>query len=425
MSHLRVTFCAYDKPGNVGGPPAWLQRLLPQLSYQGLQVDCLILLHYGQTGPTLEHFQKVGIPCRVCLAQPTTEERIRWILQQLQEDPPDVFVPNLVVAAYWAALWIRPAGVLSVGILHSDDSFYRALQDRFVFGEPQFRLDALVVVSKELEHEVKAKLPTNTRVERIGYGVPIPEGMRSTNQGPLRICYVGRFAEEQKRISEVALAFCQAVSEVPGCEAVLYGDGPDRDKVEAILAMQPAHLAVSIGGLVDSNEIQSILLGFDVIVLLSDYEGLPIALMEGMACGCVPVCTKMKSGIPELVSHGENGLLVEDRADAFVSAIRNLKEDPEFLSRLSRAARQRIENGNLSTQACGELWTRLLNGLNTTSLPKSAIQIPHRLKLGPVHPDLASADVRQVILPCWLHYYRRSRIWLGRWRRKLLGQTIA
>lgn len=422
MRSSRVTFCAYDKPDNVGGPPAWLQRLLPHLRTQGFQVKCLILLHHGQSGPTVEYFRRAGVPCRVCLAQSTTEERIEWILQQLREDPPDVFVPNLVVAAYWAARWIRASGIPTVGILHSDDPFYRALQERFVFGEPDFRVDALVVVSKQLENEVKGKLPDSTRIERIGYGVPIPEAVRVSNQGILRICYVGRFAEEQKRISDVTRAICRAVNEVPDCEAVLYGDGPDRNKVEAVLAAQTAHLPVSIGGLVDSNQIQELLLGFDVIVLLSDYEGLPIALMEAMACGCVPVCTRMKSGIPELVSHGENGLLVDDRGDEFVAAIRQLAYNRDLLNRLSVAARQRIVNAKLSTDACGRLWENLLKDLHATAFTKNPIRIPRKFKLGPVHPDLASADVRQVVVPGWLRCFRRSRIWAGRVRRQLLGQ---
>src|ERR1035437_5961443 len=116
MRSPRVTFCAYDKPDCVGGPPAWIQRLLPFLQSQGIQVRCLILLHCGGSGPTLEHLEREGISCRAILAQESTEERLRWILECLQAEPPDVFVPNLVVAAYWATRWLQPAGIPCVGV---------------------------------------------------------------------------------------------------------------------------------------------------------------------------------------------------------------------------------------------------------------------------------------------------------------------
>ena len=39
-------------------------------------------------------------------------------------------------------------------------------------------------------------------------------------------------------------------------------------------------------------------------------------MLEGMACGCVPVCLAMRSGIPELVQHSVSGLIVGDREDS-------------------------------------------------------------------------------------------------------------
>lgn len=420
MSSFKVTFCAYDKPDNVGGPPAWMQRLLPFLCTQGIEVRCLFLLHYGETGPTIEHLKNEGIPCRSILAQDSTEERLRWILGCLREEPPDLFIPNLVVAAYWATRWLKKAGIPCVGILHSDDPFYHAIHERFVAGMPCDRVNSLVVVSKALEQKVSQSRTQSLWIERIPYGVPIPPANPRNGSQNLRLCYVGRFSEEQKRISEVTRAMCRAAREIPGCEAVLYGDGPDRANVEAILSQEALGNRVRNGGLIDSNRIQDELKRFDVIVLLSDYEGLPIALMEAMACGCVPICTQMQSGIPELIEHGMNGILVEDRGDAFVAAVRMLAEDQALLKKMGISARERIAGSDLSSEACGIQWLELLKRLQASGGPKQPIRIPKKFKLGPVHPDLASADIRQVILPCWLRGYRRFRILLGRWRRRLL-----
>ena len=101
---INVTFCAYDNPANVGGPMAWFQRLLPALREQGIESRCLFLI-WGDTvtGPTLSALRTQGFDCSAITCHETTEDRVRWILERLRENPPDVFVPNLVVPAFFAA----------------------------------------------------------------------------------------------------------------------------------------------------------------------------------------------------------------------------------------------------------------------------------------------------------------------------------
>jgi glycosyltransferase involved in cell wall biosynthesis len=80
----------------------------------------------------------------------------------------------------------------------------------------------------------------------------------------------------------------------------------------------------------------------DVFVLPSYAEGLPYALLESMAAG-VPVIATRVGGIPELVAHGSNGLLVEPQApQAIAVAIRTLACDREALAKMSAASRVTI-----------------------------------------------------------------------------------
>ena len=99
---MKVTFCVYDKPDNVGGPVTWVQRLLPALRERGIESRCLFLLHWGDTGPALRALRAQGFDCQAILAPDHTEDRVRWILDRVRADPPDVFVPNLVIAGYFA-----------------------------------------------------------------------------------------------------------------------------------------------------------------------------------------------------------------------------------------------------------------------------------------------------------------------------------
>lgn len=421
---MRVTFCAYDKPDNIGGPPVWMQRLLPVLAAAGHEVRCLFLLHWGGSGPTVEVLRSEGIPCEVVLAHETTGERIRWILARLAEHPPDVFVPNLVVAAYHAAAWVKRAGIATVGILHSDDAFYRGLADTFVVGSAAFRVSALVVVSRELERQVTARGAAGVEVVRIGYGVPVPGRVVERREGGLRIGYFGRLAQEQKRILEVAAALLRVVREVPGCSAVMYGDGPERGEVENLLGRDGGGLPVRLGGIVEGGRVQERMRECDVVVLLSDHEGLPIALMEAMACGCVPVCLRMRSGIPELVEDGVNGILVDDRGDAFVGAVRRLAEDRELWAVMSVAARETVEREHSFGAAAAE-WGCFLERLAEAGGRQRRIREPRWFLLPPVHPALASADVRRVGPSRVVRVLRRARMAAGRIRRKLTGRKRA
>jgi colanic acid/amylovoran biosynthesis glycosyltransferase len=420
---LKVTFCVHDKPDSVGGPVTWIQRLLPELRRRGIDARCLFLLHWGDSGPGLTALRAQGFDCRAALCHDRTEDRVHWILERLRENPPDVFVPNLVVAGYFAGRWARAAGIPTVGVLHSDHAFYQALQSEFVFGPEPFRVSGIVCVSRALEQEVLARKPARTILRRIPCGVPIPSKRVQRPHSGFRVAFVGRLADEAKRISDVTRAFCRVVKEIPGTEAVIYGDGPERRAVEEILATDGAGLPVWLGGVVTSDRVQERLLDCQVIVLLSDYEGLPIALMEAMACGCVPVCLRVRSGIPELVEDNVTGLLVNDRGDDFVKAIRRLRDDPILWERLSRAARSFI-NPRFSNDACAEEWAELLHAVQGQASPRRRIRIPKRLRLPAPHPALESARDREPSPSMPLLLYRRGRILGGRIKRKLLRQSL-
>jgi hypothetical protein len=81
--------------------------------------------------------------------------------------------------------------------------------------------------------------------------------------------------------------------------------------------------------------------------------------MEGMACGLVPICKKISSGIPELIDHEVNGLLVEDGKESFTLAVEELKTNPDFWTRLSARSRSTIAE-NFSSTHCANEWADLI-----------------------------------------------------------------
>jgi glycosyltransferase involved in cell wall biosynthesis len=384
---VKVTFCAHDYANNTGGPLAWLLRMLPELKNRGVEPKLLFMAEDLRQTPHVEMLAAAGIETVGTTFPQSTEHRVRWYLQQVIEDPPDVFVPSHIFPAYYAAGWMRAAGIATVGVLHSDDEFYRGVQSEFVFGSEFFRLSGLVCVSDYLQQQVLRNRPDGVLVERIPCGVPLVDGSASPPVDELQLVYVGRLVEEQKRIAEVAQALCRATREVPSVEAVLYGEGTGRRMVEEILAAEGVDTSRWLPGLVPNDQVQNLLLNKHVFVLLSDYEGLPIALMEAMACGLVPVCLETKSGILELVKHNLNGLIVANRGDDFVAAIRRLKQDKELWQRLSAAAKNTIKAEFSNPVAAGK-WSDLLQRVNRDAPPRKELKMPVKMKLPHAHPGL-------------------------------------
>ncbi|GDX94237.1 hypothetical protein LBMAG46_42470 [Planctomycetia bacterium] len=417
-SHLRVVFCTHDSPTSIGGPFTWLRRLLPSLRECGIDCRVLALTHFGGTGPLVEGLRADGFDVQSVDCHERTVDDVRWILSRLQDQVPQVFVPNFVVAAYYAARWLKAAGAATVAVLHSDDAFYRAIQQEFVRGVVSQRVTDVVCVSEKLLDEVKAGVVQNCpNACYIPYGVNVPKPVTRDYAHRIRIAYVGRFAEEQKRISLVGRSLDLACRQVPGVEAVMYGDGPDRAVVSTLLEVERSDSRVVLGGVIANDKVQSELLQCDAIMLMSDYEGLPIALLEGMACGCVPICRNMNSGIPQLVQHGKTGLLVSESPESFVAAVRWLSDNPTQAGKLSLEARQLISQAYSQKKSAGE-WARLL--LQNCDLRPARLVIPRKLTLPKANPVLESDEKRKLPEPQWRRKIRKLRIRLGSLRRGLL-----
>ncbi len=123
-------------------------------------------------------------------------------------------------------------------------------------------------------------------------------------------------------------------------DLVIAGEGSARADLQRLIAELGCADRVRLVGFVADT------LGFfetlDQFALSSLREGLPNVLLEAMAME-VPVVSTRIAGVPRLITHDENGLLVEPGSiDALEQAIEELLEDPTHRSRLARAGRQTI-----------------------------------------------------------------------------------
>jgi glycosyltransferase involved in cell wall biosynthesis len=124
--------------------------------------------------------------------------------------------------------------------------------------------------------------------------------------------------------------------------AVIVGDGPERDGLEALAARLGVQDLVTFAGAVGHDEIRRFYADARIVCVPSLAEGLPVVLMEAMAVGRPVVATRI-TGVPELVEDGVSGLLVTPgRPRELAAALRALLTDPAMRERLSEAGRAKV-----------------------------------------------------------------------------------
>jgi len=132
------------------------------------------------------------------------------------------------------------------------------------------------------------------------------------------------------------------------------GDGEERPRIQNLMARLSVLDRIQLMGRRD--DIADIMSRSDVLVLPSRSEGLPLALLEAMACG-LPVIATDVGGISEVITSGENGILIPpDDPQKLANVVDALLDDPQRGADLAAAARTTVETHfTLAQTAAGYL----------------------------------------------------------------------
>jgi glycosyltransferase involved in cell wall biosynthesis len=121
-------------------------------------------------------------------------------------------------------------------------------------------------------------------------------------------------------------------------QADIIGEGMLRGELEELIRSKGLQGTVNLLGF--QRNPAGMLADYDIFVMPSRYEGIPLAMLEAMAME-LPVVGTAVNGIPEAIVDGDNGLLVPaEAAPALADAVRRLAEDSQLRLRLGRKARQ-------------------------------------------------------------------------------------
>ncbi len=209
----------------------------------------------------------------------------------------------------------------------------------------------VVAVSAEVAASIARHTAAPVPVQVVANGVPVdhlrfdPRGAADVRRRlgiPEGAPVVGQVAvfRRQKRL-DLWLRAAQAIRRgVPEAHFLLVGDGPLRAEVEAEAAALGLAEVVHLPGL--QPEVGPYLSAMDLLMISSDFEGLPLVLLEAMAFER-PVVGTAVGGVPEAVADGETGVLVAPGdPEALAAAAAALLRQPLRRRAMGEAGRRRV-----------------------------------------------------------------------------------
>jgi glycosyltransferase involved in cell wall biosynthesis len=151
----------------------------------------------------------------------------------------------------------------------------------------------------------------------------------------LNLIYIGSLTP-RKQVDVLLQAFARVLERRPNARLTIVGGGPQDGRLRQLAASLGIAGAVTFTGLLAEYPFQ-LLAASDIFVSASEAESFGLVFVEAMCMG-LPVVACTVGGIPEVVAHGETGVLVPSGdPEAFAAAIESLAADSELRVRMGQA----------------------------------------------------------------------------------------
>lgn len=199
--------------------------------------------------------------------------------------------------------------------------------------------ERVIAVSAEVAESIDRHAGSRIPVRVVHNGVPVDALRRDPEAGaavrrllgiPRDAAVVGQVAvfRRQKRLDLWLETAREILGRRPETRFILVGDGPLRSEIEALSRKLGLEDAVCFAGLQD--DVRPYLSAMDLLLVTSEFEGLPLVLLEAMALE-LPVVATAVGGIPEAIRDRQTGRLVPfgSPADAAAAVLEILADPPE------------------------------------------------------------------------------------------------
>lgn len=309
----------------------------------------------------------------------------------------DVASPDVVhvhgsrLGQWWVLQWATARGIPTVYTEHVTLDEWGGPRDAESVAVVRAHAGVIACVSERSRDSLHATLGDDVPVAVVRHVVEDAGPVRSpAPDGPLRLLCAARL-KPYKGIDVLLHAVSRARASGADLKLTIAGDGPERQRL-ADLAFALGLKDVRFLGAVAPGWVSTLMRDADVVALPSRGEGLPVALVEAMACGRAVVATR-SGGNAEVVRDGETGLLVDpERPDQLADALVQLASDRPLVARLGATARQAWRDGG---------WSADDVIAESAELYRAAARRAGRADLTERSQEGAAGHVRSVCLVTW------------------------
>jgi glycosyltransferase involved in cell wall biosynthesis len=298
-----------------------------------------------------ENATKEGIESHLILCDGQIDRKaITRIRELVQRTGADVVHAHGYKADIYAYIALRASGVSLVSTCHNwldDDwktSSYGILDRLILRGYAR-----IVAVSEDVQHRLLKSGVRADKVSMIKNGIDL----RPFDRAPAAVRHelgwdayqivglVGRLSVE-KGVDIFLQAAARVLAQCPDAKFVVAGDGPDRAGLDALIDKLGIREPVRLLG--RCNDMPALYASLDIMVSASRREGLPIAILEGMASR-LPLVATTVGEVPTVIQDGRTGMLVPvEEPDLLAAAILELLRDSAKREQFGSAARQLVED---------------------------------------------------------------------------------
>lgn len=335
----------------LGGAEKLLALSAPYLDRRRYEYQAAYLLPWKTA--LVADLQSAGVPV-TCLnhrisGDPRVVYRIARLLRSERIDILHVHLPYTAVVGRLAA---RLAGTPRVIYTeHNLQERYRPVT-RFLNQVTMGLSDLTIAVSEEVRRSLlTSPLVRNKNVRTILNGVDVDLLVKAASEGgdvrgelgipaDRQIVGVVNVFRVQKRLDVWIRAARIVAQTMPDVVFVLVGDGPVRGDIEAQARRDGLDRRVYFTGL--RHDAPRLMAAFDVFMLSSEFEGLPVAVLEAMALR-IPVVATRVGGLPAVIDDGYSGFLVEPgNPEALADQVTTLLRAPALRQSFADAGAVRV-----------------------------------------------------------------------------------
>ena len=242
------------------------------------------------------------------------------------------------------------SGIPVVYTEHNKQERYQYLTR--LFNKFSFNLQSTAIaVSEDVAQSIKLNINPSIKVNTILNGIntekfrrnlPVGQKIRAElgiSSDSIVIGSLGVF-RTQKRLNAWLEIFATVSKQNPNVRGILVGDGPLKEDIILQVKALGLEEIVFLPG-IQSNS-SDWYAAMDIFMMTSEFEGLPLALLEAMSCECAVVATNA-GGINEVVEDGINGSIVAvDQWACLISKVQFLLDNPAEMVSMGQAARDRV-----------------------------------------------------------------------------------